>query len=185
MSDPLEVLLDEAIRHEHIVSLLYFEFVQAFPDDADLWWELSVEENGHAGLLEAGRKLFGSEYGEEILPARVEYLIEANRTLEKLLDQMKEHPLSREAACRIALEIETTTDGMIFENALQPAQDADPPTITERIRRDDQRHAARIRAFMKEHGISEGVGSRRRPVAIDQRLARPRVRSKRDLIRAR
>jgi hypothetical protein len=155
MSDPLEALLDEAIRHELTVSLLYFEFCKAFPDDADLWWTLSVEENGHAGLLEAGRKLFGSEFGEEILPARVEYLTEANRTLENLLEQMKEQPLSREAACRIALEIETTTDGMIFENALQPRPDTDAPTISERIRRDDLRHAARIRAYMKDQGISE------------------------------
>jgi len=155
MSDSLEALLDEAIRHEHTVSLLYFEFFQAFPDDADLWWTLSVEESGHAGLLEAGRKLFGSEYGEEILPARAEDLAEANRKLEKLLEQMKQQPLSREAACRIALEIETTADAMIFENALQPAPDADAPTLSERIRRDDLRHAARIRAYMKEHGIRE------------------------------
>ncbi len=155
MSEPLEALLDEAIRHEHIVALLYFEFFQAFPEDADLWWTLCVEENGHAGLLAAGRKLFGSEYGEEILPARIEYLTEANRMLEKLLEQMKQHPLSREAACRIALEIETTTDGMIFENALQPRPDTNAPTISERIRRDDLRHAARIRAYMKDHDISE------------------------------
>ncbi len=155
MSDPLEILLDEAIRHELTVSLLYFEFFQAFPEDADLWWTLSVEESGHAGLLEAGRKLFGSEYGEEILPTRIEYLTEANRTLDKLLEQMKLQPLSREAACRIALEIETTTDGMIFENALQPAHEADVPTISERIHRDDLRHAARIRAYMKDQGISE------------------------------
>ena len=155
MSNPLETLLDEAIRHEHNVSLLYFEFFQAFPDDADLWWKLSVEENGHAGLLEAGRKVFGSEYGEEILPARVEYLIEANLMLEKLLEQMKEQPLSREAAFRTALEIETTTDGMIFENALQPAEDSDASAISERIHRDDLRHASMIRAYMKEHGISE------------------------------
>ena len=155
MSDPLEALLDEAIRHELTVSMLYFRFFQAFPDDADLWWTLSVQETGHAGLLEAGRRLFGSEYGEEILPARVEYLREANHMLEKLLEEMKEQPLSREAACRIALEIETTTDGMIFENALQPERDSDLPTVAERIRRDDERHAARIRAYMKEHGISE------------------------------
>lgn len=155
MSNSLETLLDEAIRHEHTVSLLYFEFFQAFPEDADLWWTLSVEENGHAGLLEAGRKLFGSEYGEEILPARVEYLTEANHMLEKLLEQMKDQPLSREAAFRIALEIETTTDGMIFENALQPASEEDAPAISERIRRDDLRHAAMIRAYMEEHGISE------------------------------
>jgi rubrerythrin len=155
MSDPLDTLLDEAIRHELTVSQLYFEFFQAFPDDADLWWTLSVEENGHAGLLEAGRKLFGSEYGEEILPARIEYLTEANLMLDKLLEQMKDQPLSREAACRIALEIETTTDGMIFENALEPAQDSEVLTIAERIRRDDERHAARIRAYMKDQGISE------------------------------
>jgi rubrerythrin len=155
MSNPLEILLDEAIRHEHTVALLYFEFFQAFPDDADLWWTLSVEENGHAGLLEAGRKLFGSEYGEEILPARVEYLTEANHMLEKLLEQMKEQPLSREAAFRTALEIETTTDGMIFENALQSGQEADVSNISERIHRDDLRHASMLRAYMKEHGISE------------------------------
>jgi hypothetical protein len=155
MIDPLEALLDEAIQHELTVSLLYFEFFQAFPDDADLWWTLSVEENGHAGLLEAGRQVFGSEYGEEILPTRVEYLREANHMLEKLLEQMKEQPLSREDAFRTALEIETTTDGMIFESALQPEQDADVPTISERIRRDDLRHAERIRAYMKDQGISE------------------------------
>lgn len=155
MSDSLETLLDEAIRHEHNVSLLYFEFFQAFPEDADFWWTLSVEENGHAGLLEAGRKLFGAEYGEEILPARVEYLTEANRTLEKLLDEMRDQPLSREAACRMALEIERTTDGMIFQNALRSAGDGDASAISERIHRDDLRHAAMIRAYMKEHGISE------------------------------
>ena len=155
MSDPLAALLDEAIRHELTVSMLYFRFFQAFPDDADLWWTLSVQETGHAGLLEAGRKLFGSEYGEEILPSRVEDLAEANRKLEKILEQMEQQPLSREAAFRIALEIETTTDGMIYANALEPAQDADVPTISERIRRDDLRHAAMIRAFMKEQGISE------------------------------
>ena len=98
MIDPLEALLDEAIRHEHTVSLLYFEFFQTYPEDADLWWTLSVEENGHAGLLEAGRKLFGSEYGEEILPARVENLTEANQMLEELLEQMKDQPLTREVA---------------------------------------------------------------------------------------
>ncbi|MBW2578416.1 MAG: hypothetical protein JRE38_10155 [Deltaproteobacteria bacterium] len=155
MSENLDTLLDEAIRHEHTVAMLYYEFFQTFPDDADLWWKLSVEENGHAGLLEAGRKVFGSEYGEEILPARVEYLIEANHMLEKLLEQMKEQPLSREAAFRTALEIETTTDGMIFENALQPVEDSDASAISERIRRDDLRHASMIRAYMKEHGISE------------------------------
>lgn len=155
MSDPLDALLDEAIRHEHTVSLLYFEFFQAFPDDADFWWTLSVEENGHAGLLEAGRKLFGSEYGEEILPARVEYLTEANLTLENLLAQMKQQPLSREAAFRIALEIETTTDGMIYDNALQTTRDDSGPAIAERIRHDDERHAAKIRAYMKDQGISE------------------------------
>ncbi len=155
MSDSLEALLDEAIRHELTVSMLYFAFFQAFPDDADLWWTLSVEESGHSGLLEAGRKLFGSEYGEEILPARVEDLAEANRKLEKILEQIEQQPLSREAAFRLALEIETTTDGMIFENALEPAPNADVPTISERIRRDELRHAAKIRAFMKDQGISE------------------------------
>lgn len=155
MDDTLEALLDEAIRHEQTVGQLYFEFFQVFPDDADLWWTLSVEENGHAGLLEAGRKIFGDEYGEEILPARVDTLADANRKLEKILEQMKQQPLSREAACRIALEIETTTDGMIFERALQPARDSDATSISERMRRDDARHAARIRAYMKDHGISE------------------------------
>jgi hypothetical protein len=75
--------------------------------------------------------------------------------LEKLLEQIKEQPLSREEAFRTALEIETTTDGMIFENALQPEPDDEALTISERMRRDDQRHAERVRAYMKEHGISE------------------------------
>jgi len=155
MSDSLEALLDEAIRHETIVSMLYFEFFQAFPEDADFWWALSVEENGHAGLLEAGRKVFGAEYGEEIQPASVENIADANQKLEKILQQMKQRALSREAAFRLALEIETTTDAMIFENALQPPPAGDVPTISERIRRDDLRHAAKIRSYMKEHGIGE------------------------------
>ncbi|MFQ5416902.1 MAG: hypothetical protein ACE5FL_07630 [Myxococcota bacterium] len=155
MSDSLEALLDEAIRHEFTVSMLYFAFFQEFPDDGDLWWKLSVEESGHAGLLEAGRELFGSEFGEEILPARVDILVEANEKLDKLLEQMDRQPPSREAACRIALEIETTTDAMIFEHALRPAGDADGPKISDRIRRDDQRHAERIRTYMKDQGICE------------------------------
>jgi hypothetical protein len=44
---------------------------------------------------------------------------------------------------------------MIFENALQPAEDSDASAISERIRSDDLRHASMIRTYMKEHGISE------------------------------
>jgi hypothetical protein len=155
MDDPLEVLLDEAIRHELNVSSLYFEFCQAFAEDSDFWWKLSVEEQGHAGLLRVVRKLLGAELEREILPLRAEEIAQSNRNLEELLEQIEHQPPSREDAFRIALGIETSTDGLIYEHALQPEEDSAGREIAQRIARDDRRHEERIRRRMRDQGIGE------------------------------
>ena len=155
MDDPLEALLDEAIRHELNVSRLYFEFCQAFAEDSDFWWKLSVEEQGHAGLLRVGKTLFGAEFGREMLPARAEELAESNRKLEEILEQIEHQPPSREDAFRIALEIETSTDALIYEHALQPEEDSAGSGIAQRIARDDLLHEERIRRRMRALAIGE------------------------------
>lgn len=155
MDDPQEALLDEAIRHELTVSALYFQFCQAYPEDSDFWWKLSVEEQGHAGLLKAGRTLFGVAFGREVLPARTEEIAESNRKLEELLEQIEHQPPSREDAFRIALRIETSTDALIYEHALQPEEDSVGSEIPQRIARDDLFHEERIRRHMRAQGIGE------------------------------
>jgi hypothetical protein len=52
--------LDELIALEERVGHLYVQFYQRFadlPGVADLWWEMALEEHGHAGILKMVKAL--------------------------------------------------------------------------------------------------------------------------------
>jgi len=58
MDDNLTKLLEEAILLELHVSKLYLLFSKLFPEDADFWWQICLEEKNHAALLKSGKTLF-------------------------------------------------------------------------------------------------------------------------------
>ena len=58
MYESLPQLLEESIKLELNVSKLYGIFSSAFPEDADFWKKLSLEEENHAVLIKLVRVNF-------------------------------------------------------------------------------------------------------------------------------
>ena len=54
MNDNRLQLANEATQIEHHVGELYMIFHCAFPEDAEFWWKLGLEEKNHAALLKCG-----------------------------------------------------------------------------------------------------------------------------------
>ena len=51
MPATLQKHLDESIKLELNLAKLYTLFHDSFFEDEDFWWELAMEEQGHASLL--------------------------------------------------------------------------------------------------------------------------------------
>jgi len=84
LSVPVQLIIDEAIRFERNLSFLYFQLSKTFPEDGELWWELSLAEEGHASLLESGQKLFRDEFAADVIDADLE--AEATRISNRRLE---------------------------------------------------------------------------------------------------
>jgi hypothetical protein len=153
MEVSVQSVVEEAIRFEHNLAALYLLFSSSMPEDADLWWELSTSEKEHATILEASQKLFGDEFARETVPADLELLRSSNETLEASIDRFERDAPTREDALRLALRLESdeneaTLFRLLDVSTSRPAQD-----VVERIHREDQSHAAKIRDYAKRHGV--------------------------------
>jgi hypothetical protein len=69
MNDKLPAIIEESIKLELNVAMLYKLFSNAFPDDADFWKELFWEEKHHATIIKSMREalLPGDEFPEEVV----------------------------------------------------------------------------------------------------------------------
>lgn len=56
MPETLHKHLDESIKLELNLATLYTLFHDSFEEDEDFWWELAMEERGHASLLQQEKK---------------------------------------------------------------------------------------------------------------------------------
>ena len=61
MENDLIQLANEAMRLEYNVSKLYMIFRDAYPEDAEFWWKLVIEESNHAALIKSGLDYFMPE----------------------------------------------------------------------------------------------------------------------------
>ena len=53
MNQQIIEALDEARKTELLCSELYFLYTSFFPEDADFWWTLTLEEKTHASRIQA------------------------------------------------------------------------------------------------------------------------------------
>ncbi|MEA3487197.1 MAG: hypothetical protein U9R20_06020 [Thermodesulfobacteriota bacterium] len=58
MDKDFSYLIEESINLELNIADLYFLFHELFPEDADFWWRLVLEEKNHAALIRSGKKYF-------------------------------------------------------------------------------------------------------------------------------
>ena len=152
MSNDITELAEESISLELNVSNIYSLFYNYFADDANLWWQLALEEKDHADLIKHGIEKFEpiEEFPHEILCGSLQDLKSTNKKLRSLLKQFKDIPPSRELAFNTALEIETSAGELHFQNFMDKETNSTINELFQFLNRQDKDHAKRIRSYMKK-----------------------------------
>lgn len=149
-------LVNEAIALELNASRLYALFQDIFPEDAEFWQALSIEEENHANLLRNGRRLFLPEgrFPRELLPESLAPLVEKNQELEALLNHYEQTPPNREEAFRTALVLEESAGELHYQRAMENRAPSWTLKVFQTLNNDDRDHASRIRDYMAALGIA-------------------------------
>ena len=156
MNDDLILLANEAMQLEYNISKLYMIFRDAYPEDAEFWWELMVEESNHGALIKSGRDYFIPEgyFPYEIFPS-MDDLKEVNKVLLSLLDKYENFPPTREEAFNLALKTELSAGEIHFQGTMTKSTDSKVLDLFQKLNQGDKDHAKRIRDYMKQKGILE------------------------------
>jgi hypothetical protein len=154
MSVPVQLIVDEAIRFEHNIASLYLQFFEAFPEDGELWWELSISEERHASLLESSQKLFRDEFARDTVEADLDELRRSNEELESTIRRLGEEPLAREEAFRIALSFEGDQNERTLSSLLEIEPSERARGVVDSIHHEESVHEQKIRDYAAKGGIS-------------------------------
>jgi ferritin len=148
-------LLDESIHLELNVADLYEVFHIAFPDDADFWWTLLLEEKNHAALLRSAKEAFMplDKFPRDLVLHSLEELKHANATLVTLIRKCRDAHPSREEAFNIAVTLEQSAGEIHFQQFVDRKANSKIDDIFQQLNKDDKDHAMRIRSYMENHGI--------------------------------
>lgn len=155
MSEKQLQLIGEAIKLELNMAELYLSFHNRFPEDAEFWRKIAVEEKYHAALLKSGEQVFldSGVFPSELVSISIESLITANDLLKHIFKEDVDH-LSRAAALNLALKLEESAGEKHFQHAIQQAEH---PTkgikLLQSLNEDDRSHADKIRSYMLQNGI--------------------------------
>ena len=153
--DELAPLAEEAIRVEQHISNLYLIFFEAFPEDAEFWWQLVIEEKNHAALIRSGLEYFlpAGRFPAEMLPPMVAGLRKTNQRLAGIIEGFHKKPPSREEAFNTALRVEQSAGEIHFQRAMTKEADSDIMELFQQLNKDDMDHADRIQSYMQQKGI--------------------------------
>jgi hypothetical protein len=155
MHNHFDSLLTESIKLELKVAGLYSLFHNLFPEDADFWWKLMMEEQSHASLLQSLEDFFApaglSPTG--LLAPVVQDLKDVNSTLSYLTERCRHARTSREEAFNIALEVEQSADEFHFQEFMASDAHSKIDEVFIQLNGDDKDHARRIGLYMTNHGI--------------------------------
>lgn len=155
MEEQFSLLFDEAIKLELNAAKLYTLFNEAFPEDSDFWWRLTVEEKSHAALLESGKKNFAplGFFPFDLLSAPLKELMDANRDVEQLVQKYKERFPTREEAFNVALLFEKFAGESHFQHFMEQDSDSKIKDMFKHLNKNDKDHEKRIISYMKQHDI--------------------------------
>ncbi len=157
MDKELSRLLDESIQLEMNAAALYLSFYRTFPEDAEFWWQLAMEEKNHAALLKSAKQGFVDEgyFPPEILTTNLDALVELNKLTKELLDEHKRKPPSRGSTFEIALKLEQSAGEIDFNLTMEKEGDSPALKLFKRLNKDDKDHTRRIQDYMRRKGIGK------------------------------
>ena len=157
MNNDIDALFDESINLEINVGHLYGLFNNLFPAHAEFWWKLEFEEYNHASLIRSGRDHFKpvNNFPVKLLDQSLVDLKAANHNLQTLIEKYKKSRPSEEEAFNKALMIEMSAGELHFQEFMSKEACSFTEEIFKKLNKEDRDHAARIRDYMKQHGIEE------------------------------
>ena len=155
MHETYQKHLDESIQLELSLATLYTIFNDSFAEDEDFWWELAMEERGHASLLQQEKKHPQQRefFPENLLATDLQSLIDTNAKIAKLISRYKETPPSRSEAVHTALDLEMAAGESHFQQFLESPTNSPAANIFKQLNQEDCDHAARIRQYMQTEHI--------------------------------
>jgi len=155
MGKDFTALIEESINLELNVADLYLLFNKLFPEDADFWWELSLEEKNHGALLRSGKEVFlpRNKFPHDLIEDRLHVLVDINSEINSLIKKYEVNPPSREKAFNVALNIENSAGELHFQRFMDKEANLKIDDIFKQLNKDDKNHAKRISSYMKRNGI--------------------------------
>lgn len=160
MTSRYERHLDESIQLELNLARLYTLFHDSFEEDEEFWWQLAIEERGHAALLQQEKKqLHASELLQgDLLASDLESLEQANAAILSRIEAFRQELPSRAQALETALELELSAGESHYQNFLDRPTQSPAASLFKQLNQEDRDHAERIKRYIEELGITEGNG---------------------------
>ena len=157
MKEGLTHLVEESIQIELNVAELYMLFKAVFPEDADFWWRLALEEKNHAALVRSIKESFlpVGVLPDKLLSSSLQELRKVNAKILDLIVKFRNSPPSRGESFRIAFELEESAAEIHFQEFMENAPSSTIEEMFQKLNKDDKDHAARIRSYMEKQGVPE------------------------------
>jgi len=145
-------IIDASIALELAVADLYFLFHELHPEDSEFWWKMSLEENGHAALLQSGRDSFMpfNKFPEELVTNSLSRLKSSRQYINDKAKEIKKNPISRKQAFELAMAIEETAGEHHYQEFMAKIQDNKINNIFQKLNGADKDHADRISSYLKK-----------------------------------
>jgi len=156
MNHMLSSILDESLQLELNVANLYRLFHQSSSEHASFWWKLHLEENNHAALVRSIKEHFepAGKTPDSLLSSSLQKLQESNTAITSLIEKYTENTPTAEEAFNTALKLELTAGEVHYQDFMDKDQNSVLNKTFQKLNRDDKNHAARLCAYMKQHGIA-------------------------------
>ena len=157
MREQTQQHLEESIQLELNLAKLYTIFNDCLSDDEDFWWDLAMEEQGHATLLQQEKKQPQQKefFPENLLATDLQSLIDTNTKISALIDTCSSKPPTRTEAFNIAYDLEMAAGESHFQQFLDSPTNSFSANIFKQLNQEDRDHAARILQYMKENKINK------------------------------
>lgn len=156
MSDDLRQLIDVAIKLELSMAEIYHSFYKRFPEDADFWRKIVVEERKHAALLDDWKQhlLDTAMFPVELMDTSSAAINNLNNEIESILRRESEDPPVRAAAFKLAIMLEESAGEAHFQHVLQQVEPSSKAIrLFRRLHEADVDHADRLRNYMHQNGL--------------------------------
>ena len=143
-------VLGTLVRLEERAARLYSGFYQrfrAYPPVAAAWWEMAMDEYGHAGILRVAQGLVKPGRGSADLATRVRPLVRILRQCERRAGG----PISLRTALDLAVTIETSELDRIGHEALRTLR-GDLPAVAQKAFGEHGAHLQRLTRAVGKFG---------------------------------